>query len=167
MKPIIFSTPWHYSPPGVQSFSSYKRNTDISLRRFERRLSVRSKALRRKIVNGCICGDFETTDADEIVLLFKLRGPIMCANPQDIVDQGIMSYEDVRMHADVTKPAAPVKQVPPKPKKKEAPEIPDFSLMGMDAIAKWANEQGLYVARTRRKDDFVKAVLAAHTKKES
>lgn len=166
MEPIKFVTGWMYSVPGKPSFVLYERSPDSGLRPFEKQLSVRTAALERKLPGGEIKGIYETLDPDEIVMLFKITGPLHCVNPQAIVDQGLMAYEDIRPYVVVERPSVPVKkaELPQKPPEKN--EAPDMSLWSMDQVAKWANEQGLFIPRTRRKDDFVKRVLNAFAKKE-
>lgn len=165
MNPIRFETAWRYQVPGQACVVTFDRRADQFHAPFEKRVGVRVAFLDKKLSGGGLIREFyETQDIEEVRKLFAVRSPIRCVNPQDIVDQGMMTFDEVRSRYDVVEPAADV--VVAEPEKKDDADLPDFALMNMNQVAEWANEQGLYVKRRKYKDDYVEDVVAAYQKKK-
>jgi hypothetical protein len=109
-----------------------------------------------------IRGHYETKDRNEVLVLMKVGGNLHC-NPQDAVDEGILTaaevkalgYDNVVAPPDAKPVAAPVPEVPE--------ILPDFYTMKKEALVKWADAQvpPIHLDRRKRKDTLVAEVKAA------
>jgi hypothetical protein len=109
--------------------------------------------LRDKIPNGMIRSRYETKDPAQVRLLMKVGS--LDFDPQDAVDEGILTAEEVtKMGWKVEAPPEPVEVVSVPDEIPDPP--PDFDTMKKDELIDWANEQEppIFLDRKKRKSDL-------------
>lgn len=124
---------------------------------------IRIHKLKDRIPGGMIRGRYATTDRAECEILLKVG--TLDFNPQEAVDEGIFTYDEMMKKGFDVRPLPEAPAV--KTEVEEVPEpLPDFDTMTIPRIVEWGLNQDppINLDPRKRKDD-IKADLLAELEK--
>lgn len=131
---------------------------------------IRVPKLANQIPNGgLIRGSYETSNPAEVKVLLKVGS--LFFNPQDAVDEGIFTAEEMIAMGWTVKPPAG-QEVKPEAIKVPAVDLPDplpdFDTISKSALVDWADAQDppIHLDRRKRKDDLAEEVRAILKERE-